>query len=507
MGQSTIECDIIELAKLTLSKNPNIDRSELQIKNAEANFQIQQSQFDFNLSSGITSSLTRSALFNEDSRNTLLNDNLFESRRTTFSAGLTRQFRSGTTTDLSLNYTKNADNFPINQFNQNVGKFTADYDLVTTLSITQPLLKGRGKKVATALEKSSSLLVENAQYNFDFINSFELLEYSIAYWGYVNAFKNLIIFKENEKRIDNVLRITNELVKADKKPKGDLAQIKADLADKQRQTEVAIQNLYNSKLNLGRIIGLSDIESESLGIPQNDFPTISDSKFNKAINAKLAIDKAEMLRSDIKAEAIKSKAFAIQLDLAANNLKPQLDLTSFISYGGENMGKGINPALTTLTNDEGRNYAFGLGLNFIFPINNNFAKGTFLQSKSAFLDQNIVYENLKRNINLSVHIALNNLKKSVLILKRAKESLNYYKDVYANEQIKFQNGLTTLLNLILFQERLTFAQIEHINAQQQFAIAIVNLRFQTGTLIPIDKNSSLSAITKDIYYSVPDFTN
>ena len=93
-----------------------------------------------------------------------------------------------------------------------------------------------------------------------------------------------------------------------------------------------------------------------------------------------------------------------------------------------------------------------------------------------------------------------------MILQKAEETLGYYQNVFSNEQVKFQNGLTTLLNLILFQERLTFAQLEHLQAQQQFATAIINLRHETGTLITIQENRLVvSSITNDIYYTIPNF--
>ncbi|MEO0581446.1 MAG: TolC family protein, partial [Bacteroidota bacterium] len=72
----------------------------------------------------------------------------------------------------------------------------------------------------------------------------------------------------------------------------------------------------------------------------------------------------------------------------------------------------------------------------------------------------------------------------------------------AAEQIKFQNGLTTLLNLILFQERLTFSQLDYLNAQQEFALAIVNLRNETGTLIKVGDESSWTDL--QTFYTLPE---
>jgi outer membrane protein TolC len=92
-----------------------------------------------------------------------------------------------------------------------------------------------------------------------------------------------------------------------------------------------------------------------------------------------------------------------------------------------------------------------------------------------------------------------------VIFEKAKESLDFYKEVYENEQVKFRNGLTTLLNLILFQERLTFAQLDYLQAKQLFASSIINLRYETGTLIKSQNktNQNIKNIRREIFYTIP----
>ncbi|MEM6379978.1 MAG: TolC family protein, partial [Bacteroidota bacterium] len=99
-------------------------------------------------------------------------------------------------------------------------------------------------------------------------------------------------------------------------------------------------------------------------------------------------------------------------------------------------------------------------------------------------------------------IAYNNLLNSVEAVKKSEQALRYYENVFENEQIKFQNGLTTLLNLILFQERLTFAQLDYIRNQQQFAIALSNLRYETGTIFSSEVANS--QFDSAIFYSLPE---
>ena len=502
LGQSTVECNLLNLSKLTLDKNPTIKVSNLGVDRAKANTKIQASTFDFQLASDASYSQNKLNLFNSDSRSAIINGKL-ETDNSTFSLELQRKFRSGINANLSLDYSQVSDNFPLNRFNQEVGANISDHTVSTTLSLTQPLLKGRGRKVTTASEKASVLNLESSENNFRITNAIELLQMGNAYWQYLSAYKNLKIYRENEQRVLNVLQITKELVQADKKPAGDLIQVQADLANQERQTKVAEQNLHNTRINLGRSIGLNEIESKNIGNPQDKFPTIFKSNFDDDIYFEMLKQSALANRTDLTAFEKSKEALELQLTAAKNNLKPQLDLTGFVNYGGMKMGNGFNNAFNALTNKQGSNYVVGLRLNLLFPLNNSFAKGSYLQSKTALSEQEISYNDLHRNINLNVNISFNNLKNSVLILEKANKSLRFHQKVFSNEQEKFQNGLTTLLNLILYQERLTFAQLDHIRAQQQFAVAILNLRYETGTLISLDSNT-ITTPSKEVFYEFPN---
>jgi len=501
-SQTTIPVDIVKLSELTFNESPTIKRNILSISNAEGNVQIQKSTFDYQLISGVSFGRNSLNLFEADPRTPFVNDEL-NSRNTGASIALQRNFRSSLSASITIDYTMASDNFSFNRFNQDVGANIGDHTMSSRFSLTQPLLRGRGRSVATALEEASNLNLESTDDTVEFSNSFELFQTGSAYWQYVAAYKSLNAFRENEARVRRVLEITQELVKADKKPAGDLVQIKADLANQERQTRVAEQLLYSTKLNLGRFVGLSEADSKQLGNPIDEFPTIAESGYMKDMNVSNYLEIAKKNRKDILASKKSQEAIELQLSLAENNKKAQLDLTGFVSYGGMNMGNGLDRALATFSRNEGRNLGVGIGLNFSFPLNNNLAKGRYLQNEAALKDQAIVVDNLQRNIDLNVSIALNNLDNSVLILEKASESLEFYQEVFNNEQVKFQNGLTTLLNLILFQERLTFAQLDYLQAHQQFATAIINLRYETGTLLVRQSNTEEININKELFYTIP----
>ncbi|MEO1012382.1 MAG: TolC family protein [Bacteroidota bacterium] len=498
--QSQIPANLVTLSELTLDRSPLIKRNELTIGQAEAGLRNQKSIFDYQLSSGLSLQQNEQTLFDADPRSPILMGDL-EGRNTGISLALQKQFRTGLIAQVSSEYSRALDNFPFNAFNEEVGADVSDHLSSATVSLTQPLLRNNGKRVVTAFERAAKLEVKSAEENFALNTAFELLQLATAYWQYLAAYKSLDIFVENESRVRKVLDITKELVKADKRPESELLQIKADLVEQEQQTNLAAQNLYNARINLGRIIGLNEGESKQIGNPFEEFPTLeafSQASFDLVEISELALKN----RSDIVANENSLKALEAQRYAAKNATLPQLDLSAFYTRGGAAVGGGLENYLNAFGNRQGRNHTRGLRLNFTFPINNNRAKANLASNTIAVTDQEIALENLKRNIALNVSIAHNNLENSLFVVEKAKESLDFYQKVFSNEQIRFQNGMTTLLNLILFQERLTFAQLDFVNAQQQLATALTNLRFETGTLLSREGENRFS-VERNNFLTLP----
>jgi outer membrane protein len=247
-SQSKIKCDLIEISSIAFDKSPNIKRTFYAIENAEGELQVQWSTFDFNLNSGLSYKNSRLNLYDADPRNQYIERSL-KSNSVDFSAGLQKRFRTSQIAEVSLRYLYNDSNFPLNTFNEFVGQFYGTHTGVLNFSLTQPLLRGRGKKVVTTGEQVASLYIDKNKFDSEFTNSYEILQIGIAYWNYYTAFKSLDVYVQNESRVRNVLEMTRELIKADKKPESDMAQVNADLTNQERLTFVAQQNLYNARLN------------------------------------------------------------------------------------------------------------------------------------------------------------------------------------------------------------------------------------------------------------------
>ena len=500
-SQSKVKCDLVEIAYRAFTKDPTIVRSSYAVRGAEADLQIQRSVFDINSFSELSVQNNLYTLLGADPRVPYVESNVLKTNTINLSAGIRKKIRTGQTMQFSMTYGFINSNYTLNSFSLPVSSYLGNNTSALNFSLIQPLIKGRGRFIATSLEKAYTLTVENAKSNNEYTNSYELWQIGSAYWNYFSAYKSLEIYKQNESRIRNVLAITQELVKGDKKPTSDLIQIKADLSSQEQLILLAEQNLYAARINLGRLAGLSNDESVWLDNPENDFPTIAESEYRKDLDKADFIHVARENRADLRAARQGHEALDRQYQLAENNTKPQLDLTGFFSYGSASTGNAMSDIMSSFANNQGRNVVTGAKLTYTFPLNNNWAKGNLTKSYFALNDQNVVMNNIQRNIELVISNDVNYLHNSVSTLEKAEEVLAYNRDVFSNEQIKFQTGLTPLLSLILFQERLTAAQLKYLQAYLQFANAIINLRHDTGTLIR-QENKGFT-IDQKAFYTIP----
>lgn len=494
-----ISCDLSSLYQITLSKSPTIQRQQIQNKRATADRQLATSIFDYTLFADLSLNRSDLNLLSGDQRRPLIGSHL-KANTMALNGGVQRMFRSGLRVSSGLEYSRIADNLPLNTVGQEVGSFISNNNMTAFVSVAQPLWRGRGRSIVTANEKTTDIGIESQLHNAAFVTAGQVFNMALNYWQYVGANQAYEVYQSNEERVRKVLEITNELVGAEKKPAGDLVQIQADLKDKERQTILSEQQLFSARQNLGRSIGISTVESTSIGIPTNNFPDVE--SIGTTINLQKLLDIAYANRDDLKALKKSLEISSIYVDVAENNTKPQLDLTAFARYGSTELGNSISRFFSVLGQNEGRNYQVGVGLNYLFPVNNNRAEAELLTSQLIYSDQEINIQDQIRNIELNVSIAYNNLLNSIEAVKKSEQALRYYEDVFSNEQIKFQNGLTTLLNLILFQERLTFAQLDYIQNQQQFAIALSNLRYETGTIF--SSEASNSQFDSAIFYALPE---
>ena len=399
-----------------------------------------------------------------------------------YSAGVSKSFITGTRISPGLSLGRSFNNLPDNTYD-----FSNSPAL--DISVTQPLLKGMGTLSAAANVRSAKIMkdayVDNLRYS---INQ-QIYSVVLAYWEYLAAFENLALYTASEQRAKKVYEITQALIEAEKRAPSDIIQVNADVAEKTSQRINVEQRYFRAKQNLGRSIGLSNYESQKLPEPKRTFPSIDRARVNKTLAEEDLIILARRNRYDL----IMNKKITSSKKLLSKAYEwdrlPQLDLEGFGRYYGtkpSDEGDGVNVLLPDIPAQQGQNSSVGFRLTYTFPFQNNLARGYYIQNIASYEQQRISELDQDRNMTLNIRISSNAIGNYTAVLNNAEISYEEYQKAFENEQLKFKQGMTTLLNLIQIQDRLVYAHSSYISAKLQFARALADLRFETGTLTKSD---------------------
>jgi outer membrane protein len=100
-----------------------------------------------------------------------------------------------------------------------------------------------------------------------------------------------------------------------------------------------------------------------------------------------------------------------------------------------------------------------------------------------------------------VVVAQNDLVRSAERAGLLREAAQLYGTAVEDERQKLQLGLSTIIDLVLIEDRLTRSLLEDISATLSYAAALARLRFETGTIVSGD--AAGFRVTADALTTVP----
>ena len=394
-------------------------------------------------------------------------------RTTSYTLGLQQQLRTGTVLSLGGGMTRSDENL-LQVFPENRSS--------VSFQVVQPLFRGRGSSAADVTgEKAAGKQYEASLQDLYFTINRNVLDTAEAYWDYVAASKNLEILRESEAKAARLIEEIKELIAADERPRSDLGQVEANLADKSAARISAEQALFQARQVLGLKMGASSEQIAALGYPKTTFP-VSDEAASAAINSDGLQKLACSRRPDLKADAIREEGVAFLVAGAENDLLPRVDLQLAMGYSGLTEGRSTRNFFTPFTdNTAGPNVTARLSM--ALPLRNSGARGTLIQQKAVLEQQKITRNERKRQISSDVSVAVSALLTSMKGVEKSERAVKFYRDAIEDEKAKLKLGLSTLIDLISLEDRLTNALVVNVAQHIRYSKAVIELRFETGTLI------------------------
>jgi len=354
-----------------------------------------------------------------------------------------------------------------------------------SFNVRVPLARGFGRKDVAAEETAAQLEYAASRLDLQHLIANRLLNTASGYWNYLGATRRVQIVTRAEQYASTLLTKTIALVKANEVPAAETNQLVANLADKTVNRIAAEQGLFEARQALGLAIGMSFAEFAALAAPVDDFPEAGDQPALQDLTPQGLIEPALTRRADVQAAGWREKAARTLSVAALRRLKPRVDLIMQVGYAGAESGGETRQFFSAFAEHvEGVNALAGFTL--AWPPANNAAKGILLQRESISRATAINAEDLRRNVSANVALVLEQLRSTFQELNRTAAAIREYEAAVRNEDSKRQLGFSTFINVLVLEDRLTNAELNHLAARIRYAILIVRFRYEIGAMISPD---------------------
>ncbi|MDR7371907.1 TolC family protein [Flavobacterium aquidurense] len=314
-----------------------------------------------------------------------------------------------------------------------------------------------------------------------------------------NAFLQILSYKEDLKvkkeqlSIDEKrLKRSEEMVNAGTIPRGDLYDLKANLATDQQAITVSENNLLISKLSLAQLLQLKEFA---------DFDVIDDTnaKDENNIMAQSPIDiynKAKETRTELKLAQTNLEIAEKNVAIAKGAYQPTLSgfygFNTRASYSDKVVGvdgsgnpilAGPDPVFQQFSDNKGHNFGFQLNV----PIFNGFAVRNNVERNKVSLEKSkIDLEQKSLDLQRNVYTAFTNAKGALNTYESATVTLEARQQAYNYAKEKYDVGLMNSFDFTQAQTLLTNAQSDVIRTKYDYIFKIKILEFYFGIpIVPI----------------------
>jgi outer membrane protein len=455
--------DLLGAVRLALAQDPNLTFAETRLQVARGALLAAAGQFDPLLSTGVERDEQRIPLAGGAHRRT---------RVTTSDLGLGWLLRSGLSLEPGFVLQRNEE--------PTAGSGAANLAIVS-FTLRQPLLRGRGRAVVTAFEQAAEREVAASSSDLRQTTAARVFTVASQYWLTRAAALNLEILRASEASSRELRDTTRRLIEADQTPAAELVQLEANLAAKESSRIAGERQLFEARQALGREIGLDPPAIAALPLPADPFPAIAPETM-PADAAERLVALSLSRRDDLAAARERLAAVDLLLRATTDTLQPRLDLVVTPGYTGRVDGTAggdyVSPLIRGIPG-----LSSTVGLRLSWPTANRTARGELVQRLAARRQSELVIDLLAKAVGADVPAAVDAVARDAQQVAKAREAVGLFERAVVNEEKKLRAGSSTLLDLISQRDRLTAARQSEVSTRLALALALLDLRFQTGTLL------------------------
>ena len=490
--ESTITLE--EAVKLALENNYEIKKQEYALQLARSQYRQAKGIFDVELGAEGAYSLKQNPVDENDpnykvrdyGNDISLSSPNSISHQTSASIFVQKLFSFGLNTKLSytLKREKNKPGYIYsNNFPEELKPADAEarnYGIVS-LEFSLPLFKSFKNSISELKLENAENYIEQMSSALDDTISKTILEVSQKYYNYFLAYNNLELVTALQTKIEERNKNLDSLIKAGVRSRNDSLAMQVNTLENQRSLQNAQIKFQNAKTELMTALGLSDLDL----LPPPDktsFPVINPGDTAFISPEKIKRENLEQVissRNDILSLKKSLEAAERKLKIAEVDSLPDAKLGFGIGVTGtsysDNFGKLFGAGFTNI---RGADVSGSLGLDI--KLGNNSKKGAeeqaLIEYNSILADYNNALDSLVKQVrNAAEKISI--YKKAV---QNADEVLALQKNLYENEQKRFNAGLITVDSLMTQDEKYISAENSYYQVLINYLLAVLEYKYYTG---------------------------
>jgi outer membrane protein len=459
--------------RLALANNTDVRLDHSQIDFAQNNLGRAHSPFDPVATSSFADtrakSLTTSTLQGASILSNLTQTTLF---------GYKETFLTGTNFQTAFNASKFSTNSSFNTVNPALST-------AVQFTVSQPLLRNFGLFPNRAPILIAQRNLKQARANFTAQVSNIILGIMGDYWSVVLARENLSV---QQKSLDEAQKSYDHDKKAlslGALPPLDIYRSESQVASRRVALIQAEYSLKQAADQFRRDIGADldptvralDLELTDLPAPLGDLPATD-----------IATTLSRALTNRPEFESIRQQLASDELSvrLAHNNLKPDLELSGFYSGNGLNSSPagldiGLSGSLSQTFHFTYPTYGASLFLNL--PVRSHSAQANLADALVGRRQDQYQERRTTQSITLEVTNAVHSLEQAKLAMEAAKVAVNLAQESLHADERKYELGAEPVFFVLDAQTQLAQAELNLIQAQVSFQIAVAQLDHATGDLL------------------------
>ena len=467
--------------RLAIANNTDIQVDETAVYTANNNIHRQYSLFDPVFTGSFVDqrikSQTSSQLQGAQVLNTL-------SQTTQF--GYSQTFAPGTNFQTA---------FVANKFSTNSGFATLNPSYATSwqFQVTQPLLKNFGTFANKAPIYIAKRNFSQAEATFRAEVNDLLLQVITQYWNVVLANEAYAVQNKSYEEAQKSYERDKKALSLGALPPLDIYRSESEVAARRVnliQAEYLLkqaQDLFRQTIAANRDPKLNALDLQLTEKPEPSEPLLQ-------IDIATALGVAMANRPELEAANQQLAGDEINVRLAHNNLKPDLEINGFYAptgLAGNAYSTAVPPVLLSTGGiGDSLNQMFGLkyptyggGITLRLPIKNHAAEADLADAKVTQHGDQYRQARTTQQVNLDVTNAVHQLEQAKLSLEAAKISRDLAQKNLQAEERKYQLGSSTVFFVLDAQTQLAQAEFALAQAQSGYQTALAAVDHATGRLL------------------------